>query len=347
METETETKPADSEVFTIKPYDPIKAELAKLIERNNSLVFDYDSDEGEKNARSYVAGLRRKKADVERLRVELKQPALDHGRKVDGVAKKLTADFDAMIEVHQKHLDEKTEREEMRIEAHQVVIRRIQALEHTPVSGPSVDIKAAIDEVDAVDVSKLEEFAVPAETEKQSCLAILRDKLEQAAGREARDAELEQLRREKAEREAKELAEKQAAERKAREDEIARQAEEKARREAEQKVLAEKERMDREANEAKERAERAEREKVEAQERADRLEKEKAEREAREAAERAANEKKQAESKLWAAQEHQTMIDEAVADIVRIAGVSHDVANVIVCAIDADEVSNIKLHGHE
>lgn len=268
METAEQPTEFKSPTLTLEAYNPVKAELKTLKEENKRLAFDYKSNAGEKAARSYIAQLRVKKADVGRLKKELKSGARAYCDSVESVAKTLVADFEAMIEVHQKPLDEKAEREEMRVEAHQKVIRRIQDLGNTPVAGPSADIQAAITEIEGTEVDGLEEFIGVAVTEKETALDTLKVKLAQAVQREEKDAELEQLRQEKIEREkreAEELAEKQRIER---EEEIARKAADEARAEAE----AERQRIEAEAQEAKDRAERAEREKEEAEARANLLE---------------------------------------------------------------------------
>ena len=87
-------------------YNPVKAEIEALKTLNTSLVFDYDSPSGNKNARSHVYKLRQKKADVERVRKAAKADALEYGRRVDAVANELSTELDSMIVVHQKPLDE-------------------------------------------------------------------------------------------------------------------------------------------------------------------------------------------------------------------------------------------------
>jgi hypothetical protein len=61
-------------------YEPIKAHIAKLLDRNGELVFDYSTPKGIREARSHIHDLRTTKGDVERTRVALKADALAYGR---------------------------------------------------------------------------------------------------------------------------------------------------------------------------------------------------------------------------------------------------------------------------
>jgi hypothetical protein len=90
----------------IAEYVPLRKDLAELKTLNAKLVFDYNDKLGNQNARSHIYKMRQKKADVERVRRAAKQSALEFGRKVDAVAAELTGELDAMIEIHQKPIDE-------------------------------------------------------------------------------------------------------------------------------------------------------------------------------------------------------------------------------------------------
>lgn len=97
----------------ITQYNPVRAEIAALREQNASLVFIYTEKAGNKNARSHIAKLRTKKADVERVRKAAKAEFLEAGRRVDTVADELKDALDIMIDFHQKPIEEieKAERE--------------------------------------------------------------------------------------------------------------------------------------------------------------------------------------------------------------------------------------------
>lgn len=92
-------------------YNPVKASIAALEAENSSLVFIYTEKDGNKNARSHIFKIRKTKAEVERTRVAAKKDALEYGRNVDAIAKELGDRLEAMIQVHQKPLDEIEEKE--------------------------------------------------------------------------------------------------------------------------------------------------------------------------------------------------------------------------------------------
>jgi hypothetical protein len=99
-------------------YNEVRANVARMKEESATLVFQYDTPKGNKLARSHVATLRGFKGDVERVRKATKAEALEYGRKVDAVARELTAEIEAMIDVHQGPLDLIESREEARKNRH-------------------------------------------------------------------------------------------------------------------------------------------------------------------------------------------------------------------------------------
>ena len=216
----------------LAPYEPIKAAIAKLKKENASIVFDYESAKGNKLARSHVATLRTYKGDIERKRKELKADALEYGRKVDGVAKELTAEVEQMIEVHQKPLEE--------IEAR--VLAKVASIS-LPAEGftDAFSCEQAIDRIAAISID--ESWPTGSEKQRENTLILLRAKLDELVKAEAEAAELAKLR---AEKEAREAADRKKAEEEARakrEAEIAKQA-------AERAVAAERARQEQEAAKA-------------------------------------------------------------------------------------------------
>ncbi len=89
---------------TYEPYQDIRAELAELAVTNDNAVFDYEDPKGAKLAKSHVHSLRVIKGLIERKRKLLKADSLEAGRRVDSVAKELTAQVVAMIDVHEAPL---------------------------------------------------------------------------------------------------------------------------------------------------------------------------------------------------------------------------------------------------
>lgn len=252
-------------------YDPFRAQLTELGEHNKTLVFDYASPSGNKEARSHIYKLRQVKSALDKARKAEKESSLEYGRRVDSEAKAIVDQIEGMIEVHQKPLDEIEAREKARVEKHQAVIAQIQqtgAFVPQELEQQAVAIASAISTLEAMDVGDMQEFTEEALRCKDEALRTLRDRHTKRVKYEAEQAELAALRI-KAEAQAK----------KDYEDKIAREAADRAKREAEEKAAREKqeaadkakrekEATDRKLLEEKLRSERLEREKAEAEQRA-------------------------------------------------------------------------------
>lgn len=256
----------------ITAYNPFRAKIAEMQEVNAKTIFQYNTPKGNTEARSYIYKLRQSKAEVERVRKAEKAASLEYGRKVDSEAKMIVDEIDAMIEVHQKPLDEIEAKEKARVAAIQESIDVIKKFQEC-AGNTSEEIRNALDVLNSIDVdASYEEFQIEAEKQKAIALANQQAELLVAEKREAEAAELERLRKEAAEREQKE-----------REERIATEAAKRAKKEAEEKAANDariaKEKADAEAKAAEEAARK--------REQAERDAKEKAERELKEANERA------------------------------------------------------------
>lgn len=295
----TETYQLDA----LAPYSEVRAKIQTLKAENTGLTFDYETPKGNKAARSHVASLRTIKGDIERRRKALKADALEFGRKVDAVAKELTGEIEAMIDVHQGPLDLIESREQARVAKHRNAIETLHGLGGcTPLS--SATCAKLIGQLKATVIDDTwEEFKAEAIAARDSSLALLEPLYDLLVKQEAEAAELARLREEKAKREAEDRAKQEAEARAKREEEIRAQAEAKAKREAADAALAEARRKEAEAQAAIN----AEREKTRKAE----LEAEKARREQAEAEARAAHEeheKRKAEAKRAADKEHREKV---------------------------------------
>lgn len=339
----------------LAPYQPFWEELAQLEADNAKLAFVYDSPEGEKEARSHIYSLRRRKGDVERVRKELKADALEYGRKVDSAAKEITARLDSMIEVHQAPLDELAAKEARRKEA---ITAALEALR-----GPRAELgelatsrqyTSAIIQLSDQDPTTevFQERIAEAVDLRQAELAALRDLLSRALEREAQAEELARLRAEAEERARREAAERQERERKAREARIAQEAAERARREAELAAQREREAAERERKAAALREEQLRREAEHAKKEAERRV-----REAEEAARRKAEEEKAAEAKRKADEAHRVAIEAEIRRAILrvlyrfhsdvsdvsglVSGLKEEVAESIASALVSGEIPHV------
>jgi hypothetical protein len=275
----------DKAQSAVAEYQPFYAQLAELEQKNASLVFDYESPKGNKEARSHVNTLRLTKGALERTRKAAKEESLRIGRAIDAEAKEINARIEAMITVHQSAIDAIEQREKDRVAA---LTTSLHDLANTGAAAASaVDLAAAIAALEPVVIGDdWQEYKPQALEAKDNALRVLRGRHAERVEHEAREAELARLRAEAAERER---VEREAA--------IARAAEERARaeaaraaQEAEARAAAEREAAARRELELKLQAEQAERRRVEAEQRAEQERIEaaaRAERQAKEAAEQA------------------------------------------------------------
>jgi hypothetical protein len=269
----------------VAEYQPFYAQLAELEQKNATLVFDYESPKGNKEARSHINTLRLTKGALERTRKAAKEESLRVGRAIDAEAREISARIEAMIAVHQEVVDAIEQREKQRVAD---LMERLANLRNT---GAAATTAAALAEA----IAQLEPLVIGEDWQevKAQALEVKDDLLRQLRQRhaeyvegEAREAELARLRAEAAERERQE-----------REAALVRAAEEKARaeaaraaQEAEARAAAEREAAARRELELRLQAETAERRRVEAEQRAEQERIDaiaRAEREAKEAADRA------------------------------------------------------------
>lgn len=273
------------EESAVAEYRPFYAQLAELEQKNATLVFDYESPKGNKEARSHINTLRLTKGALERTRKAAKEESLRIGRAIDAEAKEINARIEAMITVHQSAIDEIEQREKQRIAD---LAERLANLRSAGAAASSAaELAGEIAALEPVVIGEdWQEFKPQALEAKDAVLRDLRLRHAERVEHEAREAELARLRAEAAERER---LEREAA--------IVRAAEERARaeaaraaQEAEARAAAEREAAARRELELKLQAENAERRRVEAEQRAEQERIEaaaRAEREAKEASERA------------------------------------------------------------
>lgn len=283
-------------------YNEIEATLSRLREQHGATVWVVDTKSRMASAKKARAEVRKGRLGIESIRKEIKADALAECKMIDAEARRITAEFKeiedpidfAIKEVERREKEEKAreeKREAARIEKANKDIADIRAMANFDyINGqPESDVpQSRIEQLDALDVSRDDEFAGVAIMAKEETLEelgrILIASLEHEEEQEkiaAERAELARLKAENAERERKEAEEKAAEEAKRRKAEEESQAKIRAaEREAQDRIdekereaRAERKKADDEAREIREaEAEkiRAEREKVEAKEREER-----------------------------------------------------------------------------
>lgn len=219
---------ATAEVIPFNPneitvFSEFENKLAKVKKDNSTIVFDYASRKGNKEARSYIQKHRNSKTAITSIHKEEKSGALEYGRKLDVIKNRLHSEFDEMIELHAKPLREIEEKEKARIEAHNINLSTFNQYDNMPAHSESSRFEAELQRVEKIKIdSSWEEFKGEAALLKDGAITALKEIIQAKKTQEAEQAELKRLRQEKFEREQKE-----------RNDQIAKEAEDKANREAE------------------------------------------------------------------------------------------------------------------
>jgi len=232
----TTTTTQETDALTI--WEGLAERIAVASQEDSTKEFNYRHDWDSKQARSWVASLRRIKGSIERARKDAKAVHLERGRAVDETAKLLEATVQGLIEPHQSALDAIAAEEQARIDRHRAVLDRITAIAEGITT--SDEARQRLAELDQIETAGLEEFATAAANRKADAIERLSELTDTLERQEAERAELEALRAEKAARDEAERVER-----------IRREAIEQERRQAaEAAQRAEQERQAREAREA-------------------------------------------------------------------------------------------------
>ena len=235
----------------IQEYNETAAALA-VLKNKYGTVFDVQTPKGLAAAREARAEVRSYRVALEKLRVEIKAPALERTRLIDAEAKRITAELlaieepiDAAIKAEEtRKAEEKAAKERAEAARVAAIQARIAAIRHcytAAVNKTAAEITTAIEQIEAMalapdDFAEFMPEAKAAQDETRAALIIL---LSQQIAKEAEQArviaereELARLRKQEEERkaeqaridaEAKAKADEQAAEiRKAQEAEAAR-----------------------------------------------------------------------------------------------------------------------------
>lgn len=269
---------------TIQEYSKTAAALADLRQRYASAVFDVTTAAGMKSAVAARAELRGYRTSLEKLRKEIKAPALARCNAIDTEAKRITMALTALeepIDVQIKREEDRREQErqariaaeQARVDAIQSAINGIRGAITVATGQPSAWIAEILEGVRAAEltVEQFAEFLDNAKAARADTIEALEKMLRAAEAQEAEALRIKEEREELARLRAAEEA-RQAAER---ERMAAEEAEARARRDAEDRAAAEQRaqaeaqaRAEREAAEREAAAARAEQERQIAEQRA-------------------------------------------------------------------------------
>ncbi len=197
---ETIVEPAST---GIAEYDPIAAEAQKLRDKYAGRVWTFESKADETECRQFIRMCVTGRTETERVRKGLKSGHLEQGRKIDSIAKNVTAVWEelesparAALEAFEARKEAEKQRklaaEKERVDAIKLRLAKLndytrQALRITK----STDIDALITQVEQFEIGEsFAEFAGEAVALKTNVLSHLADRLTSLKEDERRKAEL-------------------------------------------------------------------------------------------------------------------------------------------------------------
>ena len=196
----------------------VRTQLNEIAAENETLVFDYETPEGEKSARSQIFKLKKINGAIDEIHKTIKREILVQGRMMDSVKNELRDRVAKMIDVHKKPLDEIAERETKRLDA---IDKAIEKITHIPEQiGMSTTLQEALmrlDELLSITVTKevYQERYVEASKLYDQILDDLETYIRKKRDDEKREKEVEELKAKQAERDRidreKKIAEEAAA----------------------------------------------------------------------------------------------------------------------------------------
>lgn len=253
--------------------DGIERVVSKIEAEARSIVCDYSTAKGRKEARSLASKVSRSKTLIDDVGKSLNDERNRLNKIVNEKRNLAKERLDALRDDIRRPAEEIEKKEAERVQAHMMAMDQF-SVEKLTSQNTSAELQAQIKMIEAVDIDGTwEEFEGEARTAKAQALQKYNQDIGVAEAREAQEAELVELRREKAERdEANRQAQQEAEAKKHAE------AAEKARAEAEQQA-AERAKVEAEERHQRELAESKEREERAAQAERDRIAKEQQERE--------------------------------------------------------------------
>lgn len=200
----------------IPEYQPTQQALAELRNRYNGVIFNVATEEGMQAAIEARKTVRKYRTSLESKRKKLKAPALAYGRALDGQAKEITEalrsledPIDEQIkaeENRQAQLRAEAERQERaRIDAHRKTIETMRAAPLQAIGQPAETVRVQLDDIQATPLDTLEEFASEAALVRDEAVGKLHELYTHAKDSEERAA------KEQAEREQREAREREEA----------------------------------------------------------------------------------------------------------------------------------------
>ena len=222
--------------------------IKRIEEEARKTPVDVTTAEGRKEAGSMAKKIGSSRVFLENEAKKLTEEWRAKTAQVNGVKNDMVDRLNSLRDEYKGPLDQWKADEQERLDKHNDNILRIKnAVNTATVNNFScADIDTLINEIEELYLNHdWQEFKAPAEVAYNDAMPLLVNLRSDTSKREVEQKELEELRRFRAEQEAKEREARAAAEQKEREERIAQQAAENAKREAEEKARSEALRQER------------------------------------------------------------------------------------------------------
>ena len=222
----------DQKITTIVEYSKTEVALATLRQKYQGATYEVGTKAGMELARKSRAEIKVYRVDLEKERVRIKAPALEHCRLIDAEAKRITAELESL----EKPIDDQIQAEEQRVEREraekirlenerrqgiQTKIMRFRSVAAAMVNKSSAEVEEVLGKVQSalVGAETYAEWTQEAVTARDNAVVALESLLLDIKGKEeerkrivAERVELEQLREKDRIRREKEEKEQRAAE---------------------------------------------------------------------------------------------------------------------------------------
>lgn len=200
----------ESDNCTVIAYKSFFAQIQELRQLNQTLVFDYEDVTGNKDARSHVYKLRKTKSAIDKVRKAAGNDARKLLSTINAEGNSLISEVEEMIHHHQKHIDEVEQIELARVNA--IKSRMAEIEQFRAAHGlSSAELTESLNKLRSINIdSSFNEYLDSASKSHIESMDFLTSELAIAMDREAKYAELEQLKKEASERDAKQREEQLA-----------------------------------------------------------------------------------------------------------------------------------------
>ncbi len=128
-------------------FDEVATTIAKWKAENEKLVFAYKTPQGEKEARSHIANLRKGKTEVGKIHKEAKAESRAFGLRLDAKKNEYNGEIDGMIKFHKDPLDAIEADKQAVIDAERIKLEEAEAKRQADLEAREAAVREAEEKV--------------------------------------------------------------------------------------------------------------------------------------------------------------------------------------------------------